>query len=127
MAVTFVLVNPNNDRSIDCADCPENLDFDKASALSLFKVYAVHRPKPICIASVDLTDSPNREDDFYWAVKEVRAELEMRDVYGEFDDPAQMSDGPVVDIGNTYEDLPCCGGCNDGNCCGGAPACKCGG
>ena len=127
MAVMFVLVNPNNDRSIDCADCPECLDFDKAHALTRFKVYAVHRPKPICLASVDLGDTPTFDADFAWAVNEVRVELKLRNDCGEFDDPEFMSDGPVVDIGNTYEDLPCCGGCNDGNCCGGAPACKCGG
>jgi hypothetical protein len=110
MAVTFVLVNPDNDRSIDCANCPEGLDFDKASALTRFKVYAVHKPKPICIAAVDITGSPDMANDFYWAVREVRAELGIRHEYGEFDDPTYASDGPVVDIG--YECPDCAaGGC----------------
>ena len=114
MAVTFVLVNPDNDRSIDCAACPESLDFDKASALSRFKVYAVHRPKPICIASVDITGSPNFDSDFEWAVKQVRDGLRLGHVYGEFDDPTYASDGPIVDIGY---DCPECaaGGCADCN------------
>ena len=119
MAVTFVLVNPDNDRSIDCAACPEGLDFAKASALSRFKVYAVHKPKPICIAAVDITHSPAKEDDFYWAVREVSQELGIRHQYGEFDDPTYSSDGPVVDIG--YECPDCvAGACHD--CTRGCPS-----
>ena len=114
MAVMFILVNPDGERTLDYAVCPEDLDFDKAYPLIRFKVCAVHAPTYTTIARVDLTGSPDFDDNFEWAVNEVRAELRLRHVYGEFDDPTYASDGPVVDIGHECPDCAA-GGCSDCN------------
>lgn len=120
MVVTFVLVIPDKDEFVDTADCPEDLDLDKAYPYTLWEVHARHEEiagaggPMTCIARVNLEGTADYDDNFTWACNEVHAELKLRHVYGEFDDPKYMSDGPVVDIG--YECPDCAsGGCRDCN------------
>lgn len=121
MVTTFVLVIPDKDEIVDSAYWPEDLDYQRAYPYTLWEVHAryescLNAGGPMkCVARVDLEGCPNFDDQFQWAVTEVCRELEWSELYGEFDDPENLSDGPLVSIG--YE-APCCGGCADGKCCG---------
>ena len=120
MAVRFLLTVPSDELcEADWADYPEGLDYDLVYPDTRWEVHADHDGTRTCIARVDLSGVSDFDDAFKWTVNEVRAELRLRHVFADFDDPEHMPDGPVVDIGNTYEALPCCGGCAGGDCCGG--------
>jgi len=104
--VTFCLVLPDMDGVIvDSAVSPGELDFSKAYPQSYFEVCARYEGSRnaggpcVCIARVNLTGSKDYDKDFAWAIREVRAELDYRDEYGDFDDPEFQSDGPVIDLG----------------------------
>lgn len=130
--VTFILVLPDLDGVIvDNADSPGELDYGRARPYSYFEVCARYEPErnaggPChCIARVNLEGCKDYDDDFAWAVSEVCRELSQGYEFGEFADPAALSDGPAVDIGYDCATCDCCGDdCDDGN--GLCDKCRCG-
>jgi len=113
--VTFCLVLPGRDGEIvDSNSSVADLDYSKVRAHTHWEVCTRYENKPgaggplYCIARVHLDRDVNFDDNFNWAVNEVRQELEFRDTCADFDHPELLSGGPVIDIG--YEEEECTNG-----------------
>jgi len=108
--ITFCLVLPGHDGEIvDSNSLVADLDYSKVRAHTHWEVCARYENNPgaggplYCLARVHLDKGANFDDNFKWAVNQVRSELIHRDALADFDEPEFLSDDPVIDIGYDEE------------------------